>query len=121
MDTECRATRRATGVHFDASLITGKTRPRRGIGAGRQSTPPTPGVQRHQPGAGRRRSAGVQSRRAVEIETLRAQAEVEPVKSLAANSPCCTRAAPTSSALTCENVRLALFDKAQQIYLEAGK
>ena len=63
----------------------------------------------------------VQSRRAVEIETLRAQAEVEPVKSLAAELGALYRTRPGILASYLRNVRLALYDKAQQIYLEAGK
>jgi hypothetical protein len=61
----------------------------------------------------------VQSRRAVEIETLRAQAEVEPVKSLAAELARCRTGAVLGAYL--RNVRLALFEKAQQIYLEAAE
>ena len=63
----------------------------------------------------------VQSKRAVEIETLKAQAEVEPVKSLANELAALHRAGPNVLGAYLRNVRLALFDKAQQIYLEAGK
>jgi hypothetical protein len=57
----------------------------------------------------------------VEIETLRAQAEVEPVKSLAAELGELHRTGPNILGAYLRNVRLALYDKAQQIYLEAGK
>ena len=63
----------------------------------------------------------VQSRRAVEIETLRAQAEVEPIKSLAAELADLRRAGPNVLGAYLRNVRMALFDKAQQIFLEAGQ
>jgi hypothetical protein len=63
----------------------------------------------------------VQSRRAVEIETLKAQAEVEPVKSLAAELGELHRNGPNILGAYLRNVRLALYDKAQAIYLEAGK
>ena len=63
----------------------------------------------------------VQSRRAVEIETLKAQAEVEPLKSLAAELAELHRAGPDVLAAYLRNVRLALFDKAQQVYLEARR
>jgi len=63
----------------------------------------------------------VQSRRAVEIETLRSQAEVEPVKSLAAELAVLHKSGPNVLDAYLRNVRLALFDKAQQIYMEAGK
>jgi len=57
----------------------------------------------------------------VEIETLRAQAEVEPVKSLATELGALHRAGPNILGAYLRNVRLALYDKAQQVYLEAGK
>jgi L-aminopeptidase/D-esterase-like protein len=63
----------------------------------------------------------VQSKRAVEIETLRAQAEVEPVKSLAAELSALHKGGGNVLQAYLRNVRLALFEKAQQIYLEAGK
>lgn len=58
---------------------------------------------------------------AVEIETLRAQAEVEPIKSLAAELSALHRAGPNVLGAYLRNVRMALFDKAQQIFLEAGQ
>jgi len=63
----------------------------------------------------------VQSRRAVEIETLRAQAEVEPVKALASELSDLHQAGPNVLSAYLRNVRLSLYDRAQQIYLEAGK
>ena len=63
----------------------------------------------------------VQSRRAVEIETLRAQAEVQPVKSLAAELGALHKLGPNILGAYLRNVRLSLFEKAQQIYLEAGR
>ena len=55
------------------------------------------------------------------FETLRAQAEVEPVKSLAAELGALHRSGPNILGAYLRNVRLALYDKAQQIFLEAGK
>ena len=57
----------------------------------------------------------------VEIETLKAQAEVEPVKALAAQLAALNSAGPDTLAAYLRNVRLALFDKAQQVYLEVSK
>jgi hypothetical protein len=57
----------------------------------------------------------------VEIETLRAQAEVEPIKSLAAELSALHRSGPNVLGAYLRNVRMALFDKAQQIFLEAGQ
>jgi cell division septum initiation protein DivIVA len=63
----------------------------------------------------------VQSRRAVEIETLKAQAEVEPIKALAAELASLNQAGPNTLSAYLRNVRLALYDKAQQVYLEVTK
>ena len=63
----------------------------------------------------------VQSRRAVEIETLKAQAEVEPLTALARQLAALKQGGPGVLGAYLRNVRLALYDKAQQIYLEAGK
>jgi hypothetical protein len=57
----------------------------------------------------------------VEIETLRAQAEVEPVKSLAAELADLHRAGPNVLGAYMRNVRLALYDKAQHIYMGTGQ
>jgi hypothetical protein len=57
----------------------------------------------------------------VEIETLKAQAEVEPVKSLASELAALHRTSPNILNAYLRNVRLALYDKAQQIYQEAGQ
>jgi hypothetical protein len=46
---------------------------------------------------------------------------VEPVKSLAAELSVLHKSGPNVLSAYLRNVRLALFDKAQQIYLEAGK
>ena len=59
--------------------------------------------------------------REIKIETLRAQAEVEPVKSLAAELSVLHKGGADVLGAYLRNVRLALYDKAQQIYMEAGK
>lgn len=61
----------------------------------------------------------VQSRRAVEIETLKAQAEAEPLKKLAAQLLDLNGRGPGALAAYVRNVRLALLDKAQRILVEA--
>ena len=58
----------------------------------------------------------------MEIETLRAQAEVEPLRAAGRGARrSCTPPAPDVLEAYLRNVRLALYDKAQQIYLEARK
>ena len=122
MDSECRATPARYGVIFDASLITGIDPPPEVESAlaaiNTAHNQVSSDISLAQASADQR---VVQSRRAVEIETLRAQAEVEPVKSLAAELGALHKGGPNILGAYLRNVRLALFDKAQQIYLEAGK
>ena len=63
----------------------------------------------------------VQSRRAVEIETLKAQAEVEPLKWLAAQLAHLKQSGPNALPAYLRNIRLALFEKARNIILEAKR
>ena len=122
MDNECRSAPARYGVILDASLITGIDPPDEVESAlaaiNTAHNQVSSDISLAQASADQR---VVQSRRAVEIETLRAQAEVEPVKSLAAELGALHRAGPGILLSYLRNVRLALYDKAQQIYLEAGK
>ena len=63
----------------------------------------------------------VQSRRAVEIETLKAQAEVEPLMRLADQLMALKNSGRDSLRAYVRNVRLALFEKAQQVFVESRK
>ena len=122
MDHECRATPARYGVSFDASLITGIDPPPdvesalAAINTAHNQV--SSDISLAQASADQR---VVQSKRAVEIETLRAQAEVEPVKSLAAELSALSKSGGNVLGAYLRNVRLALFEKAQQIYLEASK
>jgi regulator of protease activity HflC (stomatin/prohibitin superfamily) len=122
MDNECRSAPARYGVILDASLITGIDPPPEVESAlaaiNTAHNQVSSDISLAQAAADQR---VVQSRRAVEIETLRAQAEVEPVKSLAAELGALHRTGPNILGAYLRNVRLALYDKAQQIYLEAGK
>ncbi len=60
----------------------------------------------------------VQSKRAVEIETLQAQAEVEPLKSLAAQLAELAKSGSGALAAYLRNVRLGLYEQAQRLFLE---
>ncbi len=60
----------------------------------------------------------VQSRRAVEIETLKAQAEAEPLTKLAAQLGDLATLSSGALAAYVRNVRLSLLDKAQRIFVE---
>jgi len=122
MDNECRSAPARYGVLLDASLITGIDPPPEVESAlaaiNTAHNQVSSDISLAQAAADQR---VVQSRRAVEIETLRAQAEVEPVKSLAAELAALHRTGPGILSSYLRNVRLALYDKAQQIYLEAGR
>jgi regulator of protease activity HflC (stomatin/prohibitin superfamily) len=122
MDHECRATPARYGVIFDASLITGIDPPNEVESAlaaiNTAHNQVSSDISLAQASADQR---VVQSRRAVEIETLRAQAEVEPVKALAAELAQLRRGGANVLGAYLRNVRLSLYDKAQQIFLEAGK
>ena len=122
MDNECRTAPARYGVILDASLITGIDPPAEVESAlaaiNTAHNQVSSDISLAQAAADQR---VVQSRRAVEIETLKAQAEVEPVKSLAAELAELHRAGPDILGAYLRNVRLALFDKAQQIYLEVSK
>ena len=60
----------------------------------------------------------VQSRRAVEIETLKAEAEAEPLKKLAAQLGDLETRGTGALAAYVRNVRLSMLDKAQRILIE---
>jgi regulator of protease activity HflC (stomatin/prohibitin superfamily) len=122
MDHECQATPARYGVIFDASLITGIDPPPEVESAlaaiNTAHNQVSSDISLAQAGADQR---VVQSRRAVEIETLTAQAEVEPVKALAAELAALHRAGPNVLGAYLRNVRLALYERAQQVFLEAGR
>jgi hypothetical protein len=63
----------------------------------------------------------VQSKRAVEIETLRALAEVEPLTRLAAQLMDLRGRGTEALRSYVRNVRLSLFEKAQQVFVESNK
>jgi regulator of protease activity HflC (stomatin/prohibitin superfamily) len=63
----------------------------------------------------------VQSKRAVEIETLRAQGEVEPLVRLAEQLRDLQRQGPHALSAYLRNVRLGLFGKAQDAFIEVKR
>jgi hypothetical protein len=63
----------------------------------------------------------VQSRRAVEIETLRAQAEVEPLTALAAQLGELKASGPAALEAYLRNLRVAVFGKAAQVFMEVKR
>src|SRR5204863_8700702 len=109
MDRECTSTTARYGVLFDASLITGIDPP-----AEVESALAAINTAYNQVSSDIRLAhAGadqkiVQSKRAVEIETLRAQAEVEPLVALAGQLKQLQQSGPATLAAYLRNVRLKL-------------
>ncbi len=62
----------------------------------------------------------VQSKRAVEIETLKAQAEVQPLVALAEQLGELKKSGPTALDAYIRNVRLKLFSEAKSVILEVN-
>ena len=122
VDNECRSAPARYGVLFDASLITAIDPPQEVESAlaaiNTAHNQVSSDISLAQAGADQKI---VQSKRAVEIETLRAQAEMAPIKSLAAELAELRRTGPDVLAAYLRNVRMVLLDKAQQIYLEVSR
>jgi regulator of protease activity HflC (stomatin/prohibitin superfamily) len=122
MDRECASSAARYGIRLDAALIT--------------SIDPPPAVESalaaintaHNEVSSEisvaQASADmriVQSKRAVQIETLNAQAEVEPLNWLAAQLSDLRKNGPDALPLYLRNIRLALYQKASHIILEMKK
>ncbi len=122
MDHECQSSVARYGMVLDASLITSIDPPQEVESAlaaiNTAHNQVSSDISLAQASADQKI---VQSRRAVEIETLRAQAEVQPLKSLAAQLGELRRASPDALAAYLRNVRLGLYAKAQQIFLPARR
>jgi regulator of protease activity HflC (stomatin/prohibitin superfamily) len=122
MDLECKSAQARYGVALDASLITGIDPPAEVESAlaaiNTAHNQVSSDISLAQATADQKI---VQSRRAVEIETLKAQAEVEPIKLLAAELSQLRHAGPGVLDAYLRNVRLKLYEKAQDVYLEAQR
>ncbi len=119
MDAECRATAARYGVTLDASLITGIDPPPEVESAlaaiNTAHNQVSSDISLAQAAADQKI---VQSRRAVEIETLRAQAEVAPLRKMAEELAALKQRGSSALGTYVRNVRLALYSKAQQVFLE---
>jgi len=122
MDAECRSAPARYGVLFDASLITAIDPPPEVESAlaaiNTAHNQVSSDISLAQASADQKI---VQSRRAVEIETLKAQAEMAPIHSLAQELLELHKSGPAVLAAYLRNVRMSLLDKAQQIYLEVSR
>ncbi|MCB8919853.1 MAG: SPFH domain-containing protein [Ardenticatenaceae bacterium] len=122
MDRECLSSAARYGMVLDASLITGIDPPNEVESAlaaiNTAHNHVSSEISLAQATADQRI---VQSKRAVEIETLRAQAEVEPLNSLAAQLGELKRNGPDTLASYERSVRLKLYQKAKRIFVEAAQ
>ena len=120
MDRECRSSAARYGIVLDASLITGIDPPPEVESAlaaiNTAYNHVSSDISLAQAAADQKI---VQSKRAVEIETLKALAEVEPLNSLAAQLRQLQQSGSGALAAYLRNVRLALFKQASHVFLEA--
>lgn len=119
MERECASAAARYGVELDASLITGIDPPQEvesalaAINTAHNEVSSEISLARAQAD-----QTIVQSKRAVEIETLRAQAEVEPLTALAEQLRMIKSHGPEALAAYLRNVRLTLYTRAQNVILE---
>jgi regulator of protease activity HflC (stomatin/prohibitin superfamily) len=121
MDQECRGSEARYGVVLDASLITEIDPPSEVESAlaaiNTAHNHVSSEISLAQAGADQKI---VQSKRAVEIETLKAQAEVEPLVALAQQLRILNQSGPAALQAYLRNARLNLLSKAKQVVMEVG-
>jgi regulator of protease activity HflC (stomatin/prohibitin superfamily) len=122
MDQECLSSTARYGITLDASLITSIDPPHEVESAlaaiNTAHNQVSSDISLAQAAADQKI---VQSRRAVEIETLKAHAEVEPLRAMASQLGELKKSGPGVLQAYLRNVRLKLYSQAQQIILEAEK
>jgi regulator of protease activity HflC (stomatin/prohibitin superfamily) len=122
MDRECSSSAARYGIALDASLITGIDPPAEVESAlaaiNTAYNEVSSDISLAQASADQKL---VQSRRAVEIETLKAQAEVEPLVAMAGELQALKRSGPGALAAYIRNVRLKLYSQCRQVFLEVGQ
>jgi regulator of protease activity HflC (stomatin/prohibitin superfamily) len=122
MDQECASSAARYGIALDASLITGIDPPPEVESAlaaiNTAYNQVSSDISLAQAAADQKL---VQSHRAVEIETLKAQAEVEPLTALAAQLGELKNSGPGALGAYVRNVRLRLFNQARRAILEASR
>lgn len=122
MEQECASSAARYGVELDASLITGIDPPPEVESAlAAINTAYNEVSSDISLASARADQTIVQSKRAVEIETLRAEAEVEPLRMLAAQLRALKASGPDVLDAYLRNVRLDLYKKAAQVFLESPK
>jgi regulator of protease activity HflC (stomatin/prohibitin superfamily) len=121
MDRECAGSAARYGVTLDASLITGIDPPPEVESAlaaiNTAYNQVSSDISLAQASADQKI---VQSKRAVEIETLKAQAEVQPIVALADQLADLKKSGPRALNAYVRNVRLKLFSEAKSVIMEAN-
>ena len=121
MDMECRCSQARYGILLDASLITGIDPPPEVESAlaaiNTAHNQVSSDISLATAAADQRI---VESRRAVEIETLRAGADVEPLRRLAGELAALRQSGQAALHAYVRNVRLALFSRARRIIAEVN-
>jgi regulator of protease activity HflC (stomatin/prohibitin superfamily) len=119
MDRECRTSAARYGIVLDATLITGIDPPPEVESAlaaiNTAHNQVSSEISLAQAAADQKI---VQSKRAVEIETLKAQAETEPLQRLANQLSELKEIGPSVLPAYVRNVKLALFHEADQVFVE---
>jgi regulator of protease activity HflC (stomatin/prohibitin superfamily) len=122
MDVECSTSAARYGIRLDAALITSIDPPPEVESAlaaiNTAHNEVSSSISLAQASADQRI---VQSKRAVDIETLKAQAEVQPLNWLAAQLVELRKNGPNALPLYLRNIRLALYARASHIILEMKK
>jgi regulator of protease activity HflC (stomatin/prohibitin superfamily) len=122
MEQECRATPARYGVTLEASLITSIDPPPEVESAlaaiNTAHNQVSSDISLAQAAADQKI---VQSKRALEIETLKAQAEVQPIKLLAEELAQLHRAGPAVLEAYIRNVKLKIYEKAKAAYIEVPR
>lgn len=120
MEQECRASSARYGITLSAALITGIDPPQdvesalAAINTAHNHV--SSDISLAQAAADQ---TIVQSRRAVEIETLKAQSEVEPLNALAKQLTDLKRESPAALPAYLQNLRLGLYRQAKSVILES--
>lgn len=119
MDRECSSSSARYGMVLDASLITGIDPPKEVESAlaaiNTAHNQVSSDISLAQAAADQKI---VQSRTAVEIETLNAQAEIEPLERMAAQLGELKRSGPGALQAYRRNVRMALYSQAEKAFVE---
>jgi regulator of protease activity HflC (stomatin/prohibitin superfamily) len=119
MDRECQSSAARYGIVLEASLITGIDPPQEVESAlaaiNTAHNQVSSDISLAQASADQKIE---QSKRAVEIETLHAQAEVEPLRQLSAQLTDLKKSGDDALDSYLRNVRLSLYSRAQQVIVE---